>query len=123
MIHVEAYREYCLSKPGVTESCPFGPDTLVFKVMDKMFALTSLVTFEFINLKCDPERAQELRDQYEAIRPGYHMNKQHWNSVYVDGTLPDELIYELIDHSYALIVESLPKKLKLELEEIRKTQE
>ncbi|SMD33126.1 Predicted DNA-binding protein, MmcQ/YjbR family [Reichenbachiella faecimaris] len=114
MINVETYREYCISKPGVTESCPFGPDTLVFKVMDKMFALCSINTFEFINLKCDPERAQELRAQFPAIQPGYHMNKQHWNSVYMDGTLPDELIYELIEHSYELIVESLPKKLKEE---------
>ncbi|WP_420582129.1 MmcQ/YjbR family DNA-binding protein [Reichenbachiella sp.] len=116
MINVETYRNYCLSKPGVAESCPFGPDTLVFKVMDKMFALSSIDKFEFINLKCNPERAQELRANHPAIQPGYHMNKQHWNSVYVDGTLPDELIYELIDHSYELIVDSLPKKLKLELE-------
>lgn len=115
MINVEAYREYCLSKPGTTEGFPFDSATLVFKVMGKMYALTSLDTFEFINLKCDPERALELRDQYPAIRPGYHMNKQHWNSVYVDGTLPDELIYELIDHSYELIAASLAKKLKEEL--------
>lgn len=114
MINVETYRDYCLSKPGVTESCPFGPDTLVFKVMDKMFALSSIDTFEFINLKCNPERAQELRANHPAIQPGYHMNKQHWNSVYVDGTLPDEMIYELIDYSYELIVDSLPKKLKEE---------
>lgn len=115
MINVETYRDYCMSKPGVTEDCPFGPDTLVFKVMDKMFALCSINTFEFINLKCNPERALELRDQHPAIKPGYHMNKKHWNSVYVDGTLPDELIFELIDHSYHLVAESLPKKLKTEL--------
>ena len=115
MINVESYREYCLSKPGVTEGCPFGPDTLVFKVMEKMFALCSINTFEFINLKCDPERAIDLREQHDAIRPGYHMNKQHWNSVYVDGTLSDQLIFELIDHSYDLVADSLTKKLKEEL--------
>lgn len=115
MINIESYREYCISKPGVTEGCPFGPDTLVFKVMNKMFALCSINTFEFINLKCDPERAQELRDQHPAIRPGYHMNKEHWNSVYVDGTLSDELIYELVDHSYDLVSASLPKELKEKL--------
>ncbi|MEO9966345.1 MAG: MmcQ/YjbR family DNA-binding protein [Reichenbachiella sp.] len=115
MINVESYRDYCLSKPGTSEGFPFDNSTLVFKVMGKMYALANIETFEFINLKCDPERAVELRDQHPAIRPGYHMNKQHWNSVYPDGTLPDELIYELIDHSYTLIAASLPKKLKEEL--------
>lgn len=115
MINVESYREYCLAKPGTSEGFPFDGSTLVFKVMGKMYALADIDAFEFINLKCNPERAAELRDQHPAIRPGYHMNKQHWNSVYVDGTLSDELIFELVDHSYELIAAGLPKKLKEEL--------
>lgn len=115
---IESYREYCIAKPGVTEGFPFDETVLVFKVMNKMFALTDVDAFEYINLKCDPERAAELREQHEAIRPGYHMNKTHWNSVYVDGTLSDPFILELIDHSYELIVASLPKKLREELKSL-----
>lgn len=118
MVFLDEYRTYCLSKKGVTEETPFGPDTLVFKVMGKMFALTGLDIFEFINLKCDPEEAALLREEYEGIRPGYHMNKQHWNSVYVDGSIPDALIYKLTDASYQLIVNSLPKKVKLEWQDL-----
>ena len=113
-MHIEALRDYCLSKKGVTEGFPFGPDTLVFKVGGKMFALAGLEPFDYINLKCDPERVQELRAEYEGIRPGYHMNKEHWNSVYVDGTVPEKLIVELIDLSYSLVAASLPKKVKEE---------
>lgn len=120
MINIESYRDYCLAKPGTSEGFPFDKSTLVFKVMGKMFALTSVENFEFINLKCDPDRALELRDLHNAIRPGYHMNKKLWNSVYVDGTLPDELIYELIDHSYELVVASLPKKLRTALDDLEK---
>ena len=109
-MNIEAYRSYCMAKPGVTEGLPFGPDTLVFKVMNKMFALTDIETFDFINLKCDPERASQLRVEYEGIQPGYHMNKQQWNSVYTRSDVSDELIWELIDDSYDLIVEGLPKK-------------
>lgn len=109
-MNIETYREYCLAKPGTTEGLPFGPDVLVFKVMNKMFALTNLDTFESINLKCDPEKAVQLRETYDAVLPGYHMNKQHWNTVLMDGTLPDALIKEWIDHSYTLIAQSLPKK-------------
>ncbi len=112
---IEFYREYCLAKPGVTESFPFDKNTLVFKVMNKMFALTDVDLFTFINLKCDPERAVELREQHDAIQPGYHMHKAQWNSVYMDGTIPDGLIKELIDHSYELVVASLTKKLRQEL--------
>lgn len=115
MVDIESFRSYCLSKPGTSEGLPFGDTTLVFKVMGKMFSLCSVDNFDFINLKCNPERAVELRDQYPAIQPGYHMNKQHWNSVYVDGTLPDALIYELVDHSYDLVAASLTKQLKQEL--------
>ncbi|MEM9328050.1 MAG: MmcQ/YjbR family DNA-binding protein [Bacteroidota bacterium] len=107
-------------KPGVTEELPFGPDTLVFKVMGKVFAITGLEVFEFINLKCDPDRAVELREQYDSIRPGYHMNKRLWNSVYPEAGA--RLIKELIDHSYELIVASLPKKLQVELSDLEDSQ-
>ena len=99
-----------LSKPGTEETTPFGPDVLVYKVGGKMFALT--VPDEFparLNLKCDPERSIALRDEYEAIIPGYHMNKRHWNTLILDGSLPANLVRELIDHSYELVVASLPK--------------
>ena len=114
-MNIEYFREYCLNKKGVTEGTPFDATTLVFKVMNKIFAITDMETFEFVNLKCDPEYAVELRDKYEAIKPGYHMNKEHWNSVYIDETLPDRLFIELVDDSYNLIASSLPKKLKEEL--------
>lgn len=108
---------YCLSKPGTTEELPFGPDTLVFKVMGKMFAATGLDVFEFINLKCDPERAEELREQHDSIRPGYHMNKKHWNSVYPEAG--EKLIRELVDHSYELVAKSLSKADRNQLEALQ----
>ncbi|WOK09604.1 MmcQ/YjbR family DNA-binding protein [Imperialibacter roseus] len=114
-MNIEEYREYCIRKPGVTEGFPFDSNTLVFKVMGKMFALADVELFRTINLKCDPDRAIQLRESYEGIKPGYHMNKQHWNTVDTDGSVGDKLLYELIDHSYTLIVDSLPKKLKEEL--------
>lgn len=115
-MNIEQYRDYCLAKPGTTESFPFDQNTLVFKVMDKMFALADVDQFISMNLKCDPERAVKLREQYEEVIPGYHMNKKHWNTVVIDGVLSDEFLYELIDHSYELIVSSLPKSKKQELE-------
>lgn len=109
-MNIEELREYCLDKKGTEEGLPFGPDTLVIKVMNKMFALISLDTIPTrINLKCNPDRALELREQHPAIIPGYHMNKQHWNTVNCDGSLRNDLIRELIDHSYDLIVASLKK--------------
>ena len=114
-MNIEEFRDYCLSKKGVTEETPFGPENLVFKVMGKMFAITNIDNFDFINLKCDPDRAIELREQYQAIRPGYHMNKKLWNSVYVNDDVSDDMIYDLTDHSYELIVASLTKKLQAEL--------
>jgi len=114
-MYIDEFRDYCLAKPGVTEDTPFGPDTLVMKVMNKVFAITGIVEYEFINLKCDPERAVELREEFDGIRPGWHMNKVHWNSVFTDGSVPEKLMRELIDHSYELIAASLPKKLKEEL--------
>lgn len=115
-MNVEQVREYCLSKKGTTESFPFDEHTLVFKVMGKMFALVALERMPFqINLKCDPERAIELREEYDGvIIPGYHMSKTHWNTVYVE-QLPAEFVIELIDHSYQLVVDKLPKKTKEEL--------
>ena len=114
-MYIDEFRDYCIAKPGVTEETPFGPDTLVMKVMGKMFALTGLDVYEFINLKCEPEKAAELREEWEGIRPGWHMNKTHWNSVSTDGSISDNMIKELIDHSYDLIVSSLSKTLKEEL--------
>jgi len=114
-MNIEEFRDYCMAKAGVTEETPFGPDTLVFKVMGKMFALSGIETFDFINLKCDPDEAIDLRDRYEAVKPGYHMNKKLWNSVYVDSDATDEEIYKWIDDSYRLIVESLPKKVQADL--------
>ena len=114
-MNIEEYRDYCITKKGVTESFPFDESTLVFKVMGKMFALTGVDNFEFINLKCTPENAIELREQHNGIKPGYHMNKQHWNSVYNNSDVSDEIIYQLIDDSYQLIVKSLTKKLQEEL--------
>lgn len=114
-MHIERFRDHCISKPGVTEEFPFDQNTLVFKVMGKMFALTDVEDFDFINLRCEPELSIELREKYEGIKPGYHMNKKNWNSVYTNGTVSDIKILELIDLSYKLIVESLTKRLKEEL--------
>lgn len=114
-MNIEAFRNYCLAKKGVTECFPFDQTTLVFKVGNKMFALADIEEFAFANLKCDPERAVELRETYNGIKPGYHMNKVLWNSVYTNQDVDDRLFYELIDHSYNLIVASLTKKLLDEL--------
>ena len=116
---IETFHAYCMAKPGVEETFPFGETTLVFKVMGKMFALTGLDAEEFkVNLKCDPDRAVLLREQYADVRPGWHMNKHHWNTVHFEGELDESLLFELIDHSYALIVASLPKKTRALLEEM-----
>jgi predicted DNA-binding protein (MmcQ/YjbR family) len=109
---IENFRQYCLGKPGVTEEFPFDDRTLVYKVMGKMFAAADLDLFESINLKCDPELAVELRERFPAVLPGFHMNKKHWNTVLVDGSLSDRLIRDWIDHSYGLVVEGLPLRLK-----------
>ncbi len=114
-MHIEAFYNYCHSLPGVTEDFPFDEQTLVFKVMGKMFALTDVDKFSSINLKCDPVRAIELRSSFEEIKPGYHMNKKHWNTVSVQGSLEDDLIIELIKHSYDMVVEKLPKKDRVKL--------
>ncbi|AHM60966.1 hypothetical protein D770_13560 [Flammeovirgaceae bacterium 311] len=111
----ESLREYCISLPAVTEEFPFDEQTLVFKVKGKIFALTNVDAFTSINLKCDPERAVELREQHESILPGYHMNKKHWNTVLLDGSIPDTMLKELILHSYNMVVAGMPKKLREEL--------
>ena len=113
---IEKFREYCLSMKGVTEEFPFGPDTLVFKVMGKMFALTNLDGDFSVNLKCNPDLAVELREKFPAVIPGYHMNKTHWNTILIDGSIPVKLIYEWTNHSYTIVVDKLPKKLKSEFE-------
>ena len=116
-MHIEAFREYCIAKKGVTEEFPFDEVTLVFKVMNKMFAIAPLERIPSqVNLKCDPERAIELREEYDGvIMPGYHMSKVHWNTLYLE-QVPQKLLLELIDHSYDLIVASLPKKVRIEWE-------
>jgi len=109
---IEKVRLHCLNKKKVTEEFPFDENTLVFKVMNKMFCLTDLDNPNSINLKCDPELAADLRERYNEVTPGYHMNKKHWNTIALDGTLSDKLILSWIDHSYELVVESLLKKEK-----------
>jgi predicted DNA-binding protein (MmcQ/YjbR family) len=107
-----------MNKKGVTESFPFDNDTLVFKVMGKMFALASLNEPDSVNLKCDPEKTEELRAQYMAVQPGYHMNKKMWNTVSFNVDVNDKLLYELIDHSYEEVVKGLPKKTQAELAQL-----
>jgi predicted DNA-binding protein (MmcQ/YjbR family) len=115
-MNTEELRDYCLEKPAATESFPFDNHTLVFKVGGKMFLLVSLDMGNRFNAKCDPERAIELREQYAEVQPGYHMNKANWNTVYMDGSLTRKQLCEMVDHSYDLIVKSLPKKVRLELQ-------
>lgn len=115
-MNIEELREYCLSKKAVTESFPFDETTLVFKVMNKMFALTSLDKDLMVALKCDPELAISLREQYPAVTPAWHFNKKHWNGVQIDGSIDAALIKEWIDDSYDLIVSKLTRKEKQELE-------
>ncbi|WP_276374375.1 MmcQ/YjbR family DNA-binding protein [Chryseolinea sp. H1M3-3] len=113
---IESCRTYCLSHKGVTEEFPFGKEVLVYKVMGKMFALTDIERFESINLKVDPEIGVELREKYPAVQPGYHMNKKHWITVIMDGSIPDKLLRQWIDHSYDLVAAGLTKTAKRTLE-------
>lgn len=118
-MNLESYYQYCLSKKGVTEHFPFDHDTLVFKVGGKMFALSALSQWEkgnpTINLKCNPDKAQELRAEYGDIQPGFHMSKIHWNTVHLNNEISDIFAKELIDHSYELIFKSLNKKLQIDI--------
>lgn len=115
-MNAETLRTYCLSLKGVEETEPFGPGNLVYKVGGKMFLLLSLdaVPLKF-NAKCDPDNALDLREQYACVQPGYHMNKKHWNTVVVDGTVADKMLLRWVTDSYNLVYESLPKKIKAEL--------
>jgi predicted DNA-binding protein (MmcQ/YjbR family) len=109
-VDLEQFREYCLNKPKATEGTPFGEEVLVFRVGPKIFAMASLDEVPArVNLKCDPDRALDLRDRYEEVQPGYHMNKKHWNTVVLDGVIPEREVRKMIDHSYELVVQSLPK--------------
>lgn len=126
---LDIFRDYCLAKPGTTEDYPFDGSCAWLKVGGKVFALVNVVErkmgkeivppFHFANLKCDPEKAIQLREEYENIQPGWHMNKKHWNSIYFDTNIKDSLIKELIDESYDLVVAELPKK---ELEQLQNQQ-
>jgi len=106
-MNIESLREYCISKEDVTESFPFGDDTLVFKAGGKIFAMANLDGDLNINLKCDPSQALELREKYASVTPGYHMNKKHWNTIHVDGSVPDKEIFSWIDHSYNLVIKMM----------------
>ena len=114
-MNIEWIRDYCLSKRAVTESFPFDDKTLVFKVMNKMFALTNIEGELRINLKCNPEIALQLREEFDFVLPGYHMNKQHWNTIVVTSPLKEKQLKEWIDESYNLIIRSFTKKQKQEL--------
>ena len=114
-MNIEDIRDYCLAKHGVTEGLPFGEETLVFKVGEKLFLLTSISDSTHFNVKCDPERAIELRERHPEVRPGYHMNKKHWNTVRSDGSLTRKQLCDMIDHSYDLVFKSLPKKVQEEI--------
>ena len=105
-MNIETLREYCISKKNVTESFPFGDDTLVFKAAGRIFVLANLDGDLSINLKCDPALAIELRERYSSVTPGYHMNKKHWNTIYLDGTIPDKEVFSWIDHSYELVMKN-----------------
>ena len=115
MMDLAEFREYCLTKARASEETPFGPDVLVFKVGGKIFALAALDELPTtVNLKCDPDLALDLRDRYEQVRPGYHMNKKHWNTVELEAGIPDVELRQMIDHSYELVIKGLPKaKVKL----------
>ena len=121
-MNLQTYYEFCLSKKGVTEHFPFDEDTLVLKVGGKMFALSSLTQWEngkpSVNLKCNPDKAQELRAQYDDIQPGWHMSKIHWNTIAINQEVPDKLVKELINHSYDLVFKSLPKKTQNEINDL-----
>lgn len=115
-MNIEQLRDYCIAKKAVEETFPFDEDTLVFKVMGKMFALTSLSKANSVNLKCEAAYAIDLRERFNDVIPGYHMSKKYWNTVSFDGDVDDKLLFELVDHSYAEVVKGLPKKLQVELQ-------
>ncbi|HCR53868.1 MAG TPA: MmcQ-like protein [Cytophagales bacterium] len=117
-MNIESFRSFCRKKKGVTEEFPFDKNTLVYKVMGKMFVLADLDLFTSINLKCIPEVAVELRERYPSVQPGYHMNKKHWITVIMDGSIPDREIKAWIDESYNLVTKTLTKSQKLTLKSL-----
>ncbi len=119
-MNLEELRDHCISKKGVEETLPFGPETLVFKVMDKAFLLTGFDSSPLqFNVKCDPEKAIELREQYPCVQPGFHMNKKHWNTIIADGSVTTKQLKQWIDHSYELVVSGLPKIRQKQLSEMK----
>jgi len=116
-MNIEAFRDFCLRLKGVTECTPFDEEHLVFKVLDKMFALTNMNTFETVNLKCEPEYALELREIHDFILPGYHMNKKHWNTVQNPSFVSDDFLQKLILHSYEQVIAKMPKSMRQRLED------
>jgi predicted DNA-binding protein (MmcQ/YjbR family) len=114
-MNIEEFRDFCLSLPGSEESFPFDEQTLVFKVGGKMFCATDVDSYELVNVKCDPVKAIELRERYEFVIPGYHINKKHWNSIKMNQPVPSNLLREWIVDSYRLVVSNLPKKVQQEL--------
>ncbi|MBI3219179.1 MAG: MmcQ/YjbR family DNA-binding protein [Bacteroidetes bacterium] len=117
-MNIGTFQSYCLAKKGVTEEFPFDNSTLVYKVMGKMFALTGVDEFKSVNLKCEPEIGAQLREEYSSVLPGYHMNKKHWITVLMDGSISDKNLKQWIDASYQLVVKSLPKSEQKELESL-----
>lgn len=117
-MNIGTFQSYCLAKKGVTEEFPFDENVLVYKVMGKMFALTHVDEFTSINLKCEPEIGAQLREEYASVLPGYHMNKKHWITVLMDGSVSDKILKQWIDASYELVVKSLPKRQQAELKSI-----
>ncbi|MFA6541223.1 MAG: MmcQ/YjbR family DNA-binding protein [Bacteroidota bacterium] len=113
MIDLETIRQHCLRKPGtITEDFPFDDEVLVFRIFGKIFLLTNVTVFPVrINVKCEPERAVELRERYDAVTPGFHMHKRTWNTVVIDGSVPERVVYEMIDHSYDQVKSTLPKTI------------
>ncbi len=112
-MNIETLQHYCLSKPGAEETLPFGPDTLVYKVNNKVFLLTGLDSEDLrFNVKCEPDKAVELREEFSCVLPGFHMNKRHWNTIVVDGSVSTQQLQEWIDHSYDLVANGSPKKKK-----------
>jgi len=122
-MNIESYRDFCMNLAGVTESFPFDETTLVFKVMNKMFAITDTMDEFKIAIKCDPEMAEYRRARYPSVKPGYHLNKKHWNTVVVEGDISDSILQQWILESYNLIVNGLPKKSKEELNELIRNEE
>lgn len=120
MLNLDKIKRFCYGLPGSAEDYPFDEDTLVFKVTGKIFILVTLEKELSINVKCDPEKAIEYRASYPSVIPGYHMNKTHWNTVFIDGSIDDEVIFKMIEHSYDLVVKSLTKSARKELEDLSK---